>query len=97
MEVFDNKDAPYLAWLREHSQGYVLNRRRGKSDRYLVLHRAACRRIRDYTQMARPEGFTGRGYIKVCSDSMEELHHYAVTRGGRADSSFSGKCRSCSP
>jgi hypothetical protein len=97
MEAFDDKDAPYLTWLHDHPQGYVLNRRRGKSDGYLVLHRVACRKIRDYTQMARPGGFTGRGYIKVCAESIEDLHRYARTKGGRPDGSFSGKCRSCSP
>jgi hypothetical protein len=47
--------------------------------------------------MARPGGFTTRGYIKVCSDSLAELQQYARGRGGRPDGSFSAKCRSCSP
>ena len=97
MEVFDDRDAPYLDWLQKHPDGYVLNRRRGSSDNYLVLHRTACNKIRNYTQMARPGGFTGRGYIKVCSNDIESLHRYARTKGGRPDGSFSSKCRSCSP
>jgi hypothetical protein len=47
--------------------------------------------------MARPGGFTTRGYIKVCSDSLAELQQYARGRGARPDGSFSSKCRSCSP
>ncbi len=97
MQVFDDDDGPYLAWLREHPDGYVLNRRRGKSDDYLVLHRASCQRVQDYNEMARPGGFTTRGYIKVCSDSLAELQQYARGRGARPDGSFSSKCRSCSP
>ena len=97
MKVFDDRDAPYLEWLHQHSDGYVLNRRRVSSDSYLVLHRAGCGKIRNYTKMAQPEGFTGRSYVKVCSDSLELLHEYARTKGGRPDGSFSGKCRSCSP
>lgn len=82
MEVFDDRDAPYLDWLQSHPDGYVLNRRRGSSDNYLVLHRSACNKIRNYTQMARPGGFTGRGYIKVCSNDIESLHQYARNKGG---------------
>ncbi len=60
-----------------------------------TLH--TCNKIRNYTQMARPGGFTGRGYIKVCSNDLESLHQYARNKGGRPDGSFSSKCRSCSP
>ena len=96
-ETFDDGDAPYLAWLHEHPDGYVLTRRRGKSDNYLILHRATCGRIRTYTAMARPGGFTERAYIKVCSDSLAALQDYARGKGGRPDGTFSGKCRSCCP
>jgi 5-methylcytosine-specific restriction protein A len=97
MEVFDNRDKPYLAWLKSHPSGFVLNRRRGKSDGYLVLHRATCAKIQDYNEMARPGGFTTRGYIKICADTVEELHLYARVRGGRGDGSFSAKCSMCNP
>lgn len=97
MQVFDDRDTPYLEWLNQHPDGYVLNRRRGSSIEYLILHRAGCGRIRNYSQMARPGGFTGRGYVKVCSESLELLHQYARTKGGRPDGSFSGRCSSCSP
>lgn len=97
VEVFDDGDGPYLAWLLAHPGGYLLNRRRGKSDGYLVLHRASCRRMRTYTQMARPGGFTERDYIKVCSESLAKLQAYARGPGGRPDGSFSAKCRACCP
>ncbi len=95
--IFDDGDAPYLAWLDEHPDGYVLNRRRRSSDDYLVLHRATCWLISQYTRMARPGGFTERHYIKVCTDTLSKLHLYARTRGGRSDGSFSKKCGVCSP
>ena len=97
MQVFDDRDAPYLEWLHQHPDGYVLNRRRGISDNYLVLHLAVCGKIRNYTQMARPGCFTGRGYIKVCSTKLESLYQYARTNGRRPDGSFSRKCGSCNP
>jgi hypothetical protein len=97
MEIFNDRDEPYLTWLHNHPDGYVINRRRGKSDDYLILHRSRCRKIKDYNKMARPGGFTGRAYIKVCADTIAELQHYARTKGGRLDGSFSCKCRACSP
>ena len=81
MEVFDDRDVPYLTWLHEHPNGFVLNRRRGKSNGYLVLHCAGCRTIKDYNNMARPGGFTARAYIKVCADTVAELEQYARTKG----------------
>lgn len=96
-EVFDGGDEPYLTWLRDHPDGYVLNRRRGTSEGYLVLHRSKCRKIQDYNNMARPGGFAGRKYIKVCAKTIAELKEYARTKGGRPDGSFSGKCHTCSP
>jgi len=96
-QIFDDADGPYLAWLQEHPEGYVLSRRRGSSDDYLVLHRVSCGKIRNYTLMARPGGFTERRYIKACSDSLSDLRGYARREGGRPDGSFSSKCRSCSP
>lgn len=97
MKVFDKDDTPYITWLQKHPDGYVLNRRRGMSNNYLVLHRATCGKIHGYTQMARPGGFTERGYIKICSINLDSLYEYARIKGGRPDGSFSGKCRTCSP
>jgi hypothetical protein len=96
MKEFDGNDAQYQIWLRQHHEGFVLNRLRGKSDSYLVLHRATCPTISTYNKMARPGGFTERKYIKVCATSIEPLKAYARTIG-RSDGSFSGKCSRCNP
>lgn len=102
--VFDGRDdshddKSYLTWLHAHKEdGFVLNRRRGKSDSYLVLHRAnrdgASCNISNYNKMARPGAFTERKYIKVCSTTIESLKTY-VRKHGRSDGSFSDKCRCC--
>jgi hypothetical protein len=96
-KVFDGGDECYLNWLREHPDGYVLNRCRCKSEGYLVLHRSKCRKIQDYNNMARPGGFTGRSYIKICAKTIADLQEYARAKGGRPDGSFSGKCRTYNP
>jgi hypothetical protein len=31
MKIFDDTDAPYLEWVEQHPDGYVLNRRCGSS------------------------------------------------------------------
>jgi hypothetical protein len=94
--IFDGGDTQYQSWLREHYDGFVLNRRRGKSDSYLVLHRASCPMISTYNDMAKPGGFTERNYIKVCSTKTEPLKEYARSIG-RSDGSFSGMCSRCNP
>ena len=96
VKIFDCSDTQYQSWLREHLDGFVLNRRRGKSDSYLVLHRASCSIISTYNKMAKLGGFTERTYIKVCATSIKPLKEYARTIG-RSDSSFSGKCSRCNP
>jgi hypothetical protein len=96
MKEFDGNDAQYQIWLREHHDGFVLNQLRGKSDSYLVLHRASCPTIRIYNNMARPGGFTERKYIKVCATNIEPLKVYARTIGS-SDGTFSGKCSRCDP
>jgi hypothetical protein len=75
--VFDNVDgsgdAPYLQWLYDHPAGLVLNTRRRFDRRYIVLHRATCRSIVPPTQGVNENPFTGRGYIKVCSEHEADL------------------------
>lgn len=93
VEIFDGNDSHYLTWLSDHLNGYVLNRRRGKSDNYLVLHRATCRLISE-DDGKEPGGFTQRGYVKVCSTDLQSLSVYAISIG-RLDGSFSGQCARC--
>ena len=93
VEVFDGDDRIYLSWVVEHPNGFVLNRRRGSSHDYLVLHRADCRLINQSDSVALG-GFTERAYVKVCSESLGALRGYAASVG-RGDGSFSGRCRRC--
>ncbi len=97
IQIFDDSDTVYLDWLHSHQEGYVLNRRRGSSSQYIVLHRATCDRIQKYTKMAKPGGFTERDYIKVCAIRVDDLHDYVKSKGGRPDGSFSKECPVCKP
>lgn len=93
MQMFDGDDHLYLQWLASHPGGFVLNRRRGRSDDYLVLHRASCRLIGEAVGMA-AGGFTERSYVKVCSDQLEELCRHAVAVR-RMEAAFTAKCSRC--
>jgi len=96
--IFDKDEDAYLAWIHQHPEGFVLNRRRGGlSKNYLMLHTPGCALISTYTQMAQPGGFTTRKYIKVCSQSLADLRSYVRAECGRIDKSFTGKCKKCSP
>lgn len=96
--TFKDGDGAYLDWLYGHPKGYVLNRyRSGLSRSYLVLHASGCPKIGSYNRMAKPGGFTTRGYIKVCAENLDELHLYARDECGRPDGSFSGACTKCMP
>jgi len=92
--IFDADDDAYQAWLANNSAGYVVNARRSLSPSYFVLHNAACRTIRNYTAAARRGAFTERGYVKICSASIDDLQRW-VRQHGRLDGSFSKKCRIC--
>src|SRR5262245_56796379 len=67
--VFDKSHSDYFKWLKAHPEGFVLNTTRKKNPKYLVLHRATCRTISEYSGKQKPGGFTERDYIKVCADN----------------------------
>lgn len=61
---FIDCDEAYFEWLNQYEDGFVLNTRRTKDANYMVLHRATCHSISQYTGRARAGGFTERDYIK---------------------------------
>lgn len=93
MEKFTDDDAGYLRWIANHTEGFVLNIERGERPDYTVLHRATCPSI----SRPREDGaYTQRGYKKVVSEDLNEMHAYAKSLG-RADGSFSKICGHCKP
>jgi len=71
-EIIDN-DKAYLAWAAGHPDGFVINKGKGESSDYLILHRAKCPSITNYTKMAKPGAFTERDYSKVCGLTIATL------------------------
>lgn len=94
--IFDESDAEYTTWLLANPASYVVNMRRGYSPSYMVLHRSNCNSVDPRTSSSDSGAFTERDYVKVCSSSLKSLR--ALSKAfGRADGSFSGQCRKCTP
>jgi hypothetical protein len=89
MQLFQDDDTGYLAWVQEHQDGFVVNAERRPSPRYLILHRAKC----TFITRASQQGHWTVAYIKVCGPEPAELERWANTVvGGRLQ-----PCRWCAP
>jgi predicted dithiol-disulfide oxidoreductase (DUF899 family) len=86
---FVDDDAGYLAWLRKHPAGFVVNCYRKPTPDYLKLHLASCWKITTLT--ARGTTWT-KDYRKVCADAVAELEHWAAWNVG-GEVSCCGICR----
>jgi hypothetical protein len=93
---FKDDDKKYQAWAEAHPDGFVINTDRRINRKYLSLHKASCRRIRDCNRMARPGGYTERAYIKICSGDLEALRQWAQEHGSPKEG-FTQGCKICHP
>lgn len=71
---FDS-DGPYLKWIAEHQDFYVLTSNKSLSPRHTVIHRASCTKISALTGNAKPGGFT-RSYTKVGAPTIAILQEW---------------------
>ena len=62
----------------------------------MVLHRATCTQVWQYTDMVRPGAFTERESIKVCGLGLDTMRAWAKLHG-RPDGTFSKICGICQP
>lgn len=84
--IFADDDSGFHNWLDNHPAGTFINAERNPKPNYLVLHNSDCSHF-DRSPNVR----WTKDYIKVCSDSREELE-------GWADRSVGGEvtlCRTC--
>ncbi len=65
MQTFVDDDEGYLAWLRDHPGGYVVNADRPPNPSYLRLHRTTCRTISGQPASGRAWTVTS---TKVCGE-----------------------------
>jgi len=88
--VFKDDDAGYLAWVKEHPLGYVLNTTRPILPDFLILHLASCRAVSGKPGVG---NFWTAQSIKVCAEEKAELVTWAETEAGGQVSS----CNLCNP
>jgi hypothetical protein len=90
LHQFLDDDAGYLAWLRTHPRGFVLNCGHPPSASYLMLHCASCHTI---TGTPTRGGSWTSAYQKVCAGTARELDQWAlVATGGEVT-----RCGICQP
>jgi len=85
---FVDDDAGFLAWLKAHPEGLVLNTGRTPSARYLKLHRARC------STLAEAEGRAWTvSHRRVCAGDRAALEAWAAAAVGAAPD----PCKRCKP
>lgn len=92
--VFNNDENNYQQWLKNNPDGYVLTTVREIAPTYMSLHRASCRMISQYMKNMAKDAFTGKGYIKICSRSTNDLVAWIKNNDGDG---FTKLCSICAP
>lgn len=81
VQLFQQDDQGYAAWLAANDLGYVLNIQRSLNPSDARIHHAACRTITG----APTRGMTWTGpYVKACSPSLPELDAWALAHARSA-------------
>ncbi|MDN4546389.1 HNH endonuclease signature motif containing protein [Pseudomonas sp. C32] len=93
-EFFQDKETEYQNWIASNPNGFVLTTTKNISISYMVLHRATCRTISQYMSNMAKGAFTGKRYIKICSNNPGDLSDWVETQGGAG---FTTLCSKCSP
>jgi len=96
VQVFDERDESFLEWMETHPDGLVLNTKRSPRHTYAVFHQAGCSHIQSTADSWQEDAFTGRDFIKVCSQKPESLKQWL--RGNRPNAvDPSQRCQDCQP
>lgn len=97
-KIISHDDDAFRKWCALNPQGYILNIRK-RLDRYAVLHKVGCSSLRHSSEgYAQP--FTGNGYRKVVSNSIEDLDDLYLERQESLalDEVFLAyRCKVCNP
>jgi hypothetical protein len=80
IQLFDKSETEYLAWVRSHPTGYVVNLDRvGIRAEYPMVHLASHKLVSSpaFTN------YTDGDYIKVCSENLVELEQWSLAKSRR--------------
>jgi len=89
-------DHEYKNWINDNKVGFVLNTTTTPDPTYMVLHAHTCRTINIPISTASENSFTQKDYIKICSNTINELRKW-VSKNGRKNGTFSVECQKCNP
>lgn len=81
VELFDNDETSYIAWVHANPQGFVANVDRAhRVPNYPMVHAAT------HGLISSPKigNFTTGAYFKFCSVKLDALEHYSLTKFGRS-------------
>lgn len=95
-QVFDSGDAPFLEWMKDHPDGYVLNTERRVTSTVTFLHRSGCHHLTGLVSGQGPDGYTQRKYIKVCSEDASLLLAWCL-RERTNSGGIRRYCKTCNP
>lgn len=80
VELFDNDEAGYLAWIEANPKGFVANVDRSLSfQQYPMVHAATHRAI----SSPKIGNFTTGDYVKFCSTDLATLERHSKAKYGR--------------
>ena len=91
MVVFLDEEGAYLAWLKRHRSGFVLDSLRRPTRKQPTLHRATCEAIRK-SATKKTHWTTGRR-LKACSLDVDQLAAWANDEFGAEPA----ECERCEP
>lgn len=90
--LFKHNEQAYLDWLGAHPHGFIVTTHFAVRPDYLVLHRPNCTFISEYRANTSFGGFTSNGYLKVASESIQDLLLWIRPYGA---TTFSKLCKRC--
>lgn len=93
--VFNLGDKPFLKWMADNHNGYVINTVSRPSDWFLKVHRSNCHHISTYSKGQKDGAFTLNDYMKICSIDVTELIDWAASNNKTIESHRI--CKSCCP
>jgi hypothetical protein len=80
IERFDKREAEYVLWVQSHPDGYVANLdRAGSRVEYPMVHAASHKVVSSPLRT----NYTDGDYIKVCSESLDDLEKWALATARR--------------
>ena len=94
--VFDSGDQPFLDWITDNQDGYVLNVMRNAGSAFGVLHRSGCGHLTGLVTGQAEDAYTTQNVIKVCSLEAEVLTGW-LSRERPAAVEKLRLCKDCQP